>query len=432
MRAKAHRRKQSTDSAARRNEWAQRPGGLMDEAQPKAGEARAVFLAFLRQGLTAFGGPVAHLGYFRREFVERRHWVSEDAFADLLALAQFLPGPASSQLAMAIGLRRAGWLGLLAAWIGFTLPAATAMIALAYLAPILGERWGESWRHGLKIAAAAVVAQALVTMARTLARGPIRAGMAIGAAAGLIIKQGDGGSMAQIFALLAGAAVGYGLLRDEPVPLTPDLPPARGSAIGPSVAALAVFALLLAGLPFAAVGLHNSTLALASVFYRTGALVFGGGHVVLPLLQAELVGRGWLDRDTFLTGYGAVQALPGPLFSFAGFAGAAQQVAPGGWAGGLVAVTAIFLPSLLLVAGVLPFWDRLKTGAAARGAMSGVNAVVVGLLGAALWNPVLMSAVRRPQDWALVAAAFIFLVVARLPAWIVVIGFAAATGFLTR
>jgi chromate transporter len=403
----------------------------MDEGQPKASEARAVFLAFLRQGLTAFGGPVAHLGYFRREFVERRNWVSEGAFADLLALAQFLPGPASSQLAMAIGLRRAGWLGLLAAWIGFTLPAATAMIALAYIAPVVGERWGESWRHGLKIAAGAVVAQALVSMSRTLARGPIRAGMAIGAAAGLIIRQHDS-PMAQLFALLAGAAFGYALLRDEPIPETPDLADARAISIKPSIAALAVFAVLLAGLPFAAAALHNSTLALASVFYRTGALVFGGGHVVLPLLQSEIVGRGWLDRDTFLTGYGAVQALPGPLFSFAGFVGAAQQVAPGGWLGGLVAVTAIFLPSLLLVPGVLPFWDRLKTRPAARGAMSGVNAVVVGLLGAALWDPVLMSAVLRPRDWALVAAAFIFLVVARLPAWMVVVGFAAATGFLTR
>jgi chromate transporter len=401
----------------------------MDEGQPKASEARAVFLAFLRQGLTAFGGPVAHLGYFRREFVERRKWVSEGAFADLLALAQFLPGPASSQLAMAIGLRRAGWLGLLAAWIGFTLPAAAAMIALAYLAPAVSEAWGDSWRHGLKVAAAAIVAQALVAMARTLARGPIRAGMAIGGAAGLILTNGP---MAQIFALLAGAAFGYAMLRDEPVPETPDLDQPRAPAFGPPLIALALFAVLLAGLPFAAVGLHNSTLALASVFYRTGALVFGGGHVVLPLLQAELVGRGWLDRDTFLTGYGAVQALPGPLFSFAGFVGAAQQVAPGGWMGGLVAVTAIFLPSLLLVAGVLPFWDRLKMRPGARAALAGVNAVVVGLLAAALWNPVLMSAVRRPQDWALVAAAFVFLTVARLPPWLVVIGFGAATGFLTR
>jgi chromate transporter len=396
---------------------------------PNAGEAGAVFLAFLRQGFTAFGGPVAHLGYFQREFVERRGWLGDDAFADLLALCQFLPGPASSQLAMAIGQRRAGWAGLIAAWIGFTLPAALAMIALAYAAPALNAVWGGGWRHGLKIAAAAIVAQALVAMARTLARGPVRAGMAIGAAAGLIIAHGP---MAQICALLAGAAFGYGLLRDTATPTTPDLALARAPAYGPPIAALAVFALLLAGLPFAASALHDPLLGLASVFYRTGALVFGGGHVVLPLLQSEIVGRGWLDRDTFLAGYGAVQALPGPLFSFAAFVGAAQSVAPGGWIGGLVAVVAIFLPSLLLVAGVVPFWDRLKTLAAARGALAGVNAVVVGLLAAALWDPVLTGAVQRANDWVLIAAAYIFLTVAKLPAWLVVIGFALATGLLAR
>jgi len=400
----------------------------MDEGQPKASEARAVFLAFLRQGFTAFGGPVAHLSYFRREFVERRAWVSEGAFADLLALAQFLPGPASSQLAMAIGLRRAGGLGLIAAWIGFTLPAAVAMIALAYLAPLLSDTWGGGWLHGLKVAVAAIVLQAVVAMARTLARGPIRAGMAIGATAGLILANGP---MAQIFAILAGAAFGYGLLRDIPATDAPDLEP-RTRGLGAPIAALAVFAVLLAGLPFAAAALNDPTLGLFSALYRTGSLVFGGGHVVLPLLQAEIVERGWLDADTFLAGYGAVQALPGPLFSFAAFVGAAQDVARGGWVGGLVAVTAIFLPSLLLLAGVLPFWDRLKVRPEARGALAGVNAVVVGLLAAALWDPVLMTAVQRPKDWALVAAAYVFLAVARLPPWLVVGGFTLATGLLTR
>lgn len=413
----------------------------MDHGQPTAngapeaaqaarpGHAAEVFLAFLRQGLTAFGGPVAHLGYFRREFVERRGWLSEGAFADLLALAQFLPGPASSQLAMAIGRRRAGALGLLAAWVGFTLPAALAMIILAYLAPLLSATWGGGWRHGLKVAAAAIVAQALVAMARKLARGPIRAGMAIGAAAGLLVAHG---TMAQLFVILAGAAFGYGLLRDTPAPETPDLAGGDSTATGPAIGCLVAFAVLLAGLPFVAEVLHAPLLGLASVFYRAGALVFGGGHVVLPLLQADIVGRRWLDRDTFLAGYGAVQALPGPLFSFAAFVGAAQQVAAGGWIGGLVAVTAIFLPSLLLVSGVVPFWDRLKLLPQARGALAGVNAVVVGLLAAALWNPVLTSAVRRPSDWALVAGAYVFLAVARLPAWLVVIGFALLTGLLTR
>jgi chromate transporter len=400
------------------------------EPAPAPARVAEVFVAFLRQGLTAFGGPVAHLGYFRREFVERRAWLSEAAFADLLGLAQFLPGPASSQLGMAIGLRRAGYAGMLAAWAGFTLPAAAAMILLAYLSADLAAAWGGGWIHGLQVAAAAVVLQALLAMARRLAVGPVRAGMALGAGLGVTIAHGSG-SLPQIFALVAGGVFGFLWLR-EPAAVAPDdaathtVPPAASGA------ALAVFVLLLAGLPFAAALLQSPTLGLASVFYRTGSLVFGGGHVVLPLLERDIVGRGWLDQDTFLAGYGAVQALPGPLFSFAGFVGAAQGYAPGGWRAGLVAVVAIFLPSLLLILGVLPFWDRLKVRPAARGAMAGVNAVVVGLLGAALWSPVLTTTVERLSDWALVAAAWIFLAVARLPPWLVVIGFALATGAFTR
>jgi len=410
----------------------------MAEAEPtvaqtpaaKRGGPGEVFLAFLKQGLTAFGGPVAHLGYFRREFVERRGWLSEAAFADLLALAQFLPGPASSQLGMAIGLRRAGYLGLVAAWAGFTLPAATAMIVLAYLAPELTDKWGGGWLHGLKIAAAAVVLQALIAMARRLAVGPIRAGMALGAGAGVLISHGAG-SAPQIFALIAGGLFGLAWLR-EPAPDVPD--DAATHQVPPAVsgAALTTFALLLVVLPFAAGLLQSPLLGLASVFYRTGSLVFGGGHVVLPLLDRDIVGRGWLDRDTFLAGYGAVQALPGPLFSFAGFVGAAQTYAAAGWRTGLVCVTAIFLPSLLLIVGVLPFWDRLKALPAARGALAGLNAVVVGLLAAALWNPVLTSTVQRPSDWALVAAAWVFLAIARLPPWLVVIGFAVTTGLWSQ
>ena len=398
----------------------------MNETPPPR-RALEVFLAFLVQGLTAFGGPVAHLGYFRREFVDKRAWLSEAAFADLLALSQFLPGPASSQLGMAIGLRRAGLPGMLAAWVGFTLPAGVAMIGLAYATPYMSAAWGAGWLHGLKIAAAAVVLQALVAMARTLAVGPIRAGLAIGATAGLVIAQGP---VAQILALSAGALFGLLMLRGEPVPDIPDDPDARTIPPAFALGALAAFALILGLLPFLAAWLQSPTLGLASVFYRTGALVFGGGHVVLPLLQSEIVGRGWMAADPFLAGYGAVQALPGPLFSFAGFVGAAQSGAPGGWMGGLVALFAIFLPSLLLVVGVAPFWDRLKTRAAARGAMAGVNAVVVGVLAAALWNPVLSSSVRNLADLALVVAAFVFLAVAKLPAWLVVIGFAAATGLL--
>jgi chromate transporter len=397
-----------------------------------AGNVREVFWAFLRQGLTAFGGPLAHFGYFRREFVEKRGWLSEAAFADLVGLAQFLPGPASSQLGMAIGLRRAGYGGLMAAWLGFTLPAAVAMLALAYLAPGVSQTFGEGWLHGLKIAAAAVVIQALIAMARTLAVGPIRAGMAIGAGLGMVVAHGTG-SVPQIFTLVAGGLFGLLWLREAPqdLPVAATTTPAAVPRTV-SVGALAIFGLLLVGLPFAAALLQDPSLGLASVLYRTGALAFGGDHAILPLLSRDIIGRGWLDQETFLAGYGAAQALPGPLFAFAGFAGATQTYAPGGWGGGLVALIAIFLPGLLLMVGVLPFWDRLKVHPHARGALAGVNAVVVGLLAAALWQPVLTSTVQRPSDWALVAAAWVFLGIARLPPWLVVIGFAVATGFFGR
>jgi chromate transporter len=385
-----------------------------------------VFLAFLKLGLTAFGGPVAHLAYFRREFVERRGWLTEAAYADLVALGNFLPGPASSQVGMAIGLRQAGLVGALAAFAGFTLPAATAMIGLAVASDDLIAQFGDGWLHGLKIAAAAVVLQAVVQMARNLAVGPIRVGLAIGATVGLIIAQGP---VAQIVTILAGGLFGMVLLRGTANETTPDL---EGPTVdrGSAMMALGLFALLLVALPVLAVALQNPGLGLASVFYRTGALVMGGGHVVLPLLEREVVTAGWLNRDTFLAGYGAVQALPGPLFSFAGFVGAAQSYGPRGVVGGLIALFAIFLPSLLLVTGALPFWDRLKRETWARGFMTGVGATVVGVLAATLWDPVLIDTIVRPADWALLAAAFVFLQVAKLPPWLVVIGFAAATGLL--
>ncbi len=401
----------------------------MDDAQPlRTVSALDVFLAFLRQGLTAFGGPVAHLAYFRREFVEKRRWLSESAYADLLALCHFLPGPASSQMGMAIGLRQAGLAGALAAFAGFTLPAAAAMIAFALYAPNLSRLYGEGWIHGLKIAAAAVVLQAVVQMARTLAVGPVRAGMAIGAAAGLIVAQSP---MAQIGALVAGGLFGLALLREAPTGVAADDPHETVDRTS-AVIALGLFGLLLVGLPVLANLLQNPGLGMASVYYRTGSLVFGGGHVMLPLLEREIVDRRWLDLDTFLMGYGVVQALPGPLSSFAGFVGAAQRYGPGGVTGGLIALFSIFLPSLLLVTGVLPFWDRLKREGWARGVLAGVGATVVGLLAAALWDPVLTETIRRPADWALVAAAFVFLQVAKMPPWLVVIGFAVATGLFLR
>lgn len=399
----------------------------MDAAPPiRAVTALDVFLVFLRQGLTAFGGPVAHLGYFRREFVEKRGWLSEAAYADLVALCHFLPGPASSQIGMAIGLRQAGLAGALAAFAGFTLPAALAILAFAEFAPEISSRFGTAWLHGLKVAAAAVVLQAVVQMARTLAVGPIRAGMAVGATIGLLIAQGPA---AQAAALVGGGLFGMALLRGVGGEVPPDASAGtvdRGSAIF----ALALFALLLVGLPILASVLQNPGLGLASVFYRVGSLVFGGGHVVLPLLEREIVDRRWLDQQTFLAGYGAMQALPGPLFSFAAFVGARQTYGPTGITGGLIALFAIFLPSLLLVTGVLPFWDRLKREGWARGLMAGVGATVVGVLAAALWDPVLTHTIRQPADWALVIAAFVFLQVAKLPPWLVVIGFSLATGLL--
>ncbi len=396
---------------------------MEDAPTPRNVTALTVFVAFLRQGLTAFGGPTAHLAYFRAEFVERRRWLSEAAFADLLALCHVLPGQASSQLGIAIGLRMAGVSGALAAFAGFTLPAAVAMIALARLAPLLTVHLGPGWLHGLQVAAAAVVLQAVIQMARTLAVGPVRAGLAIGAALGLIIAQGP---VAHLMVLAAGGAFGMALLREtDPDPPRDDQPPVVDT--GSANVALGLFALLLVGLPIAASLLANPGLGMAGVFYRTGAMVFGGGHVVMPLLEREVVERGWLDAQTFVAGYGLLQALPGPLFGFAGYVGAAQTYGPGGIVGGLIALLAISMPGLLLVVGVMPHWDRLKHNGWARGVSAGLGAAVVGLLAAALWDPVLMIAVRRPADWALVAAAYVFLAIARAPPWMVVIGFAVAT-----
>jgi len=401
----------------------------MDEAPPKSASAGEVFAAFLKLGLTAFGGPVAHLAQFRREFVERRGWVSEADFDDLQAFCHLVPGFASSQLGMAIGLRRAGLAGALGALAGFVAPAAAAMMALAYLEPGLSRAFGSGWIHGLKVAAAGIVLQALFAMARTLAVGPIRAGMAIGAGAGLVVASGP---TAQIFVLVAGALFGLAFLRERgaDTPTSPTSTP-TGAAAKESrraIAALIVFALFLVLSPFAAQLLASPSLGLASVFFRTGALAFGSEHVVLPLLQAEVVERRWLDSEALLASYGAVHALPGPIFSLAAFVGAAQEGAPAGWLGGLVALGAISLPSLLLVLGALPYWDRLRARAGARAALAGVNAVVVGLLAAAVWDPVLANTIQQPADWAMVAAAFVFLTVARLPPWLVVAGFAAATG----
>ncbi len=380
-----------------------------------------IFLAFLRLGLVSFGGPIAHLGYFRAEFVTRRKWLSEEAYADIVALAQFVPGPASSQTGFALGVLRGGLGGGLAAWAGFTLPSALLMLLAAYGLQYAQGPAAQGAIHGLKLLAVAVVAQAVWSMGRSLCPDRLRAGFAFAIAA-MLIAVPDG--PLQLAAIALGALLGFLFLRGLERPHVTLLGVRTGR--GAAWTAILAYFLLLAGLPIAAAVSHNGTAALAEAFYRAGALVFGGGHVVLPLLQETVVRPGWVPAGDFLAGYGAAQALPGPLFTFAAFLGAKSSVGPGGAAGAAVAVIAIFLPGLLLVYGALPFWDRLRVKGHARGALDGVNAAVVGILAAALYQPVWTSAVLRPLDAAAAIAAFAALTVARLPVWLVVLLSAAA------
>src|SRR4051812_2678928 len=328
-----------------------------------------LFLVFLKLGSTSFGGPVAHFGYFRGEFVERRKWLDERSYADIVALCQFLPGPASSQTGIAIGMLRGGLAGGFAAWLGFTLPSALAMIAFAYGVARLGAIGEAPWLHGLQIVAVAVVAQAVWGMARSLAPDRPRASLAVAAALLMLFLPG---AMGQIGAIAAGALIGWRLL---PAGET-GAPAALGIAIDRrlSLAMLVLFGLLLAGLPVIAAASGDHALELVARFYRTGALVFGGGHVVLPLLASAVVEPGWIAEDVFLAGYGAAQAVPGPLFTFAAFLGTAMQPAPNGWQGGLLCLLAIYLPSFLLLVGILPFWDGLRRRPAVQSALKGVNA----------------------------------------------------------
>lgn len=370
-----------------------------------------VFLAFLKLGLTSFGGPVAHLGYFRSEFVERRKWLSEDRYADLVGLCQFLPGPASSQVGIAIGLLRGGYLGALAAWTAFTLPSAMALILFAYGLAAVGSDWGGGWLHGLKVAAVAVVAMAILGMARTLTPDRVRASVAILAAVVAIVVPSAWG---QIGGILLGGVVGLLCIRGaRPIDETVlPLPVSRSAGI----AALVVFAALLGGLPVLAAATDSAFLKLFDTFYRVSSFVFGGGHVVLPLLKTEVVPT-WVSNDAFLAGYGATQAVPGPLFTFAAYLGTVI----GGWRVALVCLAGIFLPSFLLVIGVLPFWDALRKQAAAQAALAGINAAVVGLLLAAFYDPVWTSGITNRFDYALGVAAFVLLFVWKMPPWLVVV-----------
>ncbi|SEI66939.1 chromate transporter [Pseudomonas linyingensis] len=383
-----------------------------------SGAARAweVFLIFLRLGLTSFGGPVAHLGYFREEFVSRRQWLSERSYADLVALCQFLPGPASSQVGMALGLSRAGYAGALAAWTGFTLPSAIALILFALGLASWGDALPGGLLHGLKVVAVAVVAQAVWGMARTLCSdAPRLTLMALAACVVLLWPT----ALGQIGVILSAALVGLLCFRPAPGTAHQPLPIATGRRAG--ALCLVLFLALLLGLPLLAELWPRPAVQLVDAFYRAGALVFGGGHVVLPLLQTEVVPPGWVSNDVFLAGYGAAQAVPGPLFTFAAFLGASLHGESGGWSGGLLCLVAIFVPSFLLVAGALPFWERLRRSAHTQAALAGVNAAVVGLLLAALYNPVWTSAIHGPGHFGLALLALIALMVWKLPPWLVVL-----------
>lgn len=381
------------------------------------GTPREVFWAFLRLGLTSFGGPVAHLGYFRETLVLRRRWIDEQGYADLVALCQFLPGPASSQTGFALGVLRTGGLaGGIAAWCGFTLPSALALLACALGAAALAGPEAAAVLHGLKLVAVAVVAQAVWGMAHALAPDRTRAAIALAAMA---LVAGVGGAAGQVGAIVLGAAAGLVLCRgaaDGGTALAARFP------IGGRAAAwaLAAAVVLLAALPLLAELSGWTWLAQLEAFTRAGALVFGGGHVVLPLLQEAVVAPGWVGEGDFLAGYGLAQAVPGPLFTFAAWLGAVGQPAQLAIPGGLLALLAIFLPGLLLVYGALPFWDGLRGLAPAQAAMRGANAAVVGILGAALYSPVFAAGIGGPRDLVVALAGFLLLVLWRLPSWAVV------------
>ena len=401
------------------------PADLTPAEPPSRGSVLEVLLVFLRLGLTSFGGPVAHLGYFRTEFVERRRWLDERSYGDLVALCQFLPGPASSQVGMALGLRRAGWAGALAAWLGFTLPSAIALILFALGLAEWSGLAASGAVHGLKVVAVAVVAQAVWGMARSLCPDRLRAGIAIGAALVVLAAPTAAG---QVGAIVLGGLVGRWALKLGHLQAAPHADYGVGRRTGALL--LALFVVLLLALPvLASVPAASPGLAATAVFYQAGALVFGGGHVVLPLLQAGVVPPGWVSHDVFLAGYGAAQAVPGPLFSFAAYLGAAMPAPWGGWTGGLALLVVIFIPAFLLVAGALPFWEAVRQRDGMQRAMGGINAAVVGVLGAALYDPVWTSAIHSRADFGLALAAFGLLVHARVSPVLVVV-LAAAAGWV--
>lgn len=387
----------------------------MESQQLDKGSASEVFKVFLKLGLTSFGGPIAHLGYFRTELVDRRRWLDDQQYAQLVALGQFLPGPASSQVGFGLGLHRAGLPGALAAFLAFTLPSAVLLAVFAFGASLFTGPAGTGLLTGLKIVAVAIIAQAVSGMARNLAPDRTRAAIAVAAAASALLLAG---SFGQLLAIAFGAAAGYFWCRDA------DSGPASALRFPVSrtlgISCLALFALMLVGLPLAAWATGWDLLAFIDAFYRSGALVFGGGHVVLPLLQSAVVDPGLISSQDFLTGYGAAQAVPGPLFTFAAYLGVLVESGPGGVLGSAIALLAIFLPGFLLLLGVLPFWNRVSHWPAARAILRGANAAVVGVLAAALYDPVFTSAITSAPAFVLALLCFVLLTAWKMAPWIVV------------
>ena len=388
----------------------------LESHPPRQGSFLEVLGVFTRLGLTSFGGPVAHLGYFRQEIVVRHKWVDETTYADLIALSQLLPGPASSQVAITLGITRAGLWGGLAAWLGFTLPSAIALTLFAY-ATTLGQGFTHAgWIHGLLVVAVAVVAQAVWGMANRLCPDRPRATLALAAAIAILLWPV---AITQIAILAVAGLLGWWLFREtQPVkPSSLNLAVPRRLSVGCWI----VFFGLLLGLPLLRLFFHNQALALFDTFFRVGSLVFGGGHVVLPLLQSEVVPPGWVTNTQFITGYAVAQAVPGPLFTFSAYLGAIAKPAPNGWMGAAIALAAIYLPSFLLLIGILPFWDYLRSLGSFQGALRGINAAVVGILLAALYQPIWTSAIHAPIDFALSLLAFGLLVLWKWPPWLVVL-----------
>jgi chromate transporter len=383
----------------------------------RTGSALEVLRAFAKLGVSCFGGPIAHIGYFRQEFVARRRWLDEQAYADLVALCQFLPGPASSQVGFSLGLMRAGYLGGLAAWVAFTLPSAIALVLFAYGASALKGEIGSGLLHGLKLVAVAIVAQAVWGMARTLCPDRERASIAVAAALVILLSSS---SVAQIGAIVFGGIAGLWLCRTPVVILLDQAHMSVPVSRRAGLVALTAFFLLLAGLPILSNLTHSQAVALFEAFYRSGALVFGGGHVVLPLLREATVAPGWVTDDVFLAGYGAAQAVPGPLFTFAAYLGAVMGPPPKGLAGAAISLVAIFVPGILALVAALPFWETFRKHARAQAAMRGVNAAVVGLLGAALYNPVWTTSVKGPGDFGLALVGFMLLTMWQAPPLVVV------------